>query len=582
MFAWFVALTEAAVLASDAVIETRKQIHSTAVVSAEWDSTVVPKVLGLIEKTMPALSSGFGTSVLGMVLTFWTIALAAIVPFLDGINPWPLLVVSVMISFSALPVKDVDSASSDCDAIHDSLNAKRYEDQSAEAYNKLQILEELLDRLNKKQGLGFVAGGKVFDRTTIKTAFIAIGGFLGFIVPLLLAFRPEATVAGTDVCSLNAGQVLVINGAISSAGANSSTCSYDNTTIGSVLRVKTDDVSLPMLPLLPSSAAAAPRRGWRTYVKLISPKNGSHYAYRDGYLAKTEPDALPRRNATLSQARSACDASADCIAFCFEASEAEPQKAKELLVLFKKPPLKFYPNPPPAPPGGLPARWLTQPLNHFNGADTRTWEQRYWTSAAYVNKSRVPAGGVVPLFLMLGAEGEQSPYWLQGAIACLLLKIARLLLKTTCLLTGSHLTGSQDPCWRRHTRGATVHCSLRSSTDSTARASRFRTGPLSRWRLRARSKRSKTSRTFASFSSRTCRCRQARLLSSSAAVMAAASRRGAGCATRICSTPPSQAVLRCRKRSASTRTWRWSAPVSQRAAGCGASRRCVRGWPPCR
>ena len=92
-------------------------------------------------------------------------------------------------------------------------------------------------------GVGFVAGGKVIDRTTLKTTIAAIFSFLGFIVPLLLAFRPEVVVVvGADVCSLNARQVLGIKRTI--ASSPNSTCSFDTVSIGSVLRLKTDEMSL--------------------------------------------------------------------------------------------------------------------------------------------------------------------------------------------------------------------------------------------------------------------------------------------------------------------------------------------------
>ena len=237
--AWFVALKEAAVLAADAVVETRKQIRSAPVASAEWDGVVVPRVLGLIQKTMPALSSGFGTSVLGVVFGFWLNALGLFVVFVDGKTgalPW----IFVLIAVSVIPVYDVASVSSDCDSIHDSLNDERGEDESKDEHDKLQILEVHLDRLNKKQGLGFVAGGKVIDRTTVKRTVVGIYGFLGFIIPLLLASRQEAAVIGTTHCSLTAAQGQCVQSAM--LGHNAS-CSYDNVSLGSVLRLrlKADD-----------------------------------------------------------------------------------------------------------------------------------------------------------------------------------------------------------------------------------------------------------------------------------------------------------------------------------------------------
>ena len=88
-------------------------------------------------------------------------------------------------------------------------------------------------------GLGFVAGGKVVDRTTVKRTLVGIYGFLGFIVPLLLASRPEVIVAGFEVCALPQSYVQSIKSMMVDRNIH---CSYDNVSLGSVLRLKTDDV----------------------------------------------------------------------------------------------------------------------------------------------------------------------------------------------------------------------------------------------------------------------------------------------------------------------------------------------------
>ena len=60
VFAWYLALKEASVLVSDAVLEARKDVSSTAVLDEEWDRSVVPKILELAKETLPDLSHGFG------------------------------------------------------------------------------------------------------------------------------------------------------------------------------------------------------------------------------------------------------------------------------------------------------------------------------------------------------------------------------------------------------------------------------------------------------------------------------------------------------------------------------------------
>ncbi|MEE6517610.1 hypothetical protein FKM82_027935 [Ascaphus truei] len=55
-------------------------------------------------------------------------------------------------------------------------------------------------------------------------------------------------------------------------------------------------------------------------------------------------------------------------------------------------------------PGG--DHWFLQRLDHFNGADTRVWQQRYFVNGAFrsANGSRV--------FLMIGGEGAANPAWM--------------------------------------------------------------------------------------------------------------------------------------------------------------------------
>ena len=60
--AWYLTLKIAAVLVSDEVVETREMIKTTVVVSnsaAEWDEVVVPRVLALIDTTLPGEPTHF-------------------------------------------------------------------------------------------------------------------------------------------------------------------------------------------------------------------------------------------------------------------------------------------------------------------------------------------------------------------------------------------------------------------------------------------------------------------------------------------------------------------------------------------
>ncbi|XP_053565946.1 LOW QUALITY PROTEIN: putative serine protease K12H4.7 [Bombina bombina] len=50
-------------------------------------------------------------------------------------------------------------------------------------------------------------------------------------------------------------------------------------------------------------------------------------------------------------------------------------------------------------------RWFVQRLDHFSGADTRVWKQRY-----FMNDSFTQTDG--PVFLMIGGEGEANKAWM--------------------------------------------------------------------------------------------------------------------------------------------------------------------------
>uniref|UniRef100_A0A1A8RKA0 Protease, serine, 16 (Thymus) n=1 Tax=Nothobranchius rachovii TaxID=451742 RepID=A0A1A8RKA0_9TELE len=56
---------------------------------------------------------------------------------------------------------------------------------------------------------------------------------------------------------------------------------------------------------------------------------------------------------------------------------------------------------------GSEEQWFTQKLDHFNGADSRVWKQRY-----FINESFYKSGG--PVFLMIGGEGPANPGWMQN------------------------------------------------------------------------------------------------------------------------------------------------------------------------
>ncbi|XP_066455073.1 putative serine protease K12H4.7 [Eleutherodactylus coqui] len=91
----------------------------------------------------------------------------------------------------------------------------------------------------------------------------------------------------------------------------------------------------------------------------------------------------------------------------------------------------------PSAPGVLlegQERWFTQRLDHYNGADTRAWQQRY-----FMNDSFTQSGG--PVFLMIGGEGAANPAWMtQGTWITYAEKMGAL-----CLLLEHRFYGKSHP-----------------------------------------------------------------------------------------------------------------------------------------
>ena len=223
-------------------VACRKFTGETSAMAEEWDALVAPRALRPITITLPALSQGWADGLLWLWLSLGVGALCQFSAFLDKGETIPFFLTATCACLPLGFAADVAGASSDCDEIGTSLNKKRprsAQDVASDA--KLQILERAIEKENKGAGIGFVVGGgvKVLDRTTLRTVFAAMAGFLSTAVPLILALQQQETVIGTAACSLTTPQVTLIKTMASLNG----TCSYDNVTIGSVLRLKSEDAA---------------------------------------------------------------------------------------------------------------------------------------------------------------------------------------------------------------------------------------------------------------------------------------------------------------------------------------------------
>ena len=143
----------------------------------------------------------------------------------------------ITVLFILLPLGvsyDAAAASSDCDLLADTLNEKhmRGDATDPDAEHAIARVEQILDRQNTKQGLGFCVGHRVVDLKTLGNIVTAIIGVATTVVPILLSLRPDtASDVGLESCELTEAQLVSIRAAM--FGRNAS-CSY-NMTIGSAL-----------------------------------------------------------------------------------------------------------------------------------------------------------------------------------------------------------------------------------------------------------------------------------------------------------------------------------------------------------
>lgn len=229
---------------SDAVLEARKLLLATPVNDKEWDVTVAPQVLKLAKSTLPNLSHGFGTGLFMITAGFWALSASAFSKGLDDdLDPAKFFRSFNLFCFPLLIALDVASASSACDSLVISLNAKRMhgileQQMDVDIEHKLQILERALALQNAGQGLGFVVLGVVVDRKTLSRIFWVVMGTLGTIGPIIVALRPEADYSSThESCSLSAQQRNAIRATASAVLGANSTCSFENVTLGYIMGV---------------------------------------------------------------------------------------------------------------------------------------------------------------------------------------------------------------------------------------------------------------------------------------------------------------------------------------------------------
>jgi hypothetical protein len=222
---WWHSMQIASCLCRDNIIEVIKRVESSDLAGdsgvAVWDESVVASALGLID-SMAILSDGWSSGVLGLGGMMGLSALALFSTainkeYCDGLdttfdhppgqNRKTFLFSAVCLAFLPLGLAlDLATTSSHCDLLMERLNSARI--KHGQAHNeRISWLCVSLEKLNSSQGLGFMLGHKVIDRTTLVNAAVQLAGVFSSISAVLLAMaQPSSSGEGTQ-CELTNVQV---------------------------------------------------------------------------------------------------------------------------------------------------------------------------------------------------------------------------------------------------------------------------------------------------------------------------------------------------------------------------------------
>jgi hypothetical protein len=101
-----------------------------------------------------------------------------------------------------------------------------------------QVLERTLERLNRRQGLGFTVGGKVLDRRSLLNILAAVSAFLSTGIPLAFALStglgdPPAYIT-QDVYQLPSGRFVAVDHGARNHSASVALCEGRGMQIASV------------------------------------------------------------------------------------------------------------------------------------------------------------------------------------------------------------------------------------------------------------------------------------------------------------------------------------------------------------
>ena len=255
---FYIALKIGAMLASVAVRNQTEIIKATSPKTDDWEAKAVSGCMRLIKVVLPSMSDGFSSGLLSFFAAFWLFSFGMGLDMLLGSRSQSILDWFLAGCFAFLPLGmslGAATTSTQCDSLQESLNDKRCESIN-DSDEKLERLERSLERCNRGQGLGFVVGGRVMDRRTLQLIGASMCGALTTVVPLIFGLNPPTSFVNInmEMCALSDTQTASVQAALLDANAS---CSYDNVTLASVLRLKADDNELV-------ATAAAPAAAWAT------------------------------------------------------------------------------------------------------------------------------------------------------------------------------------------------------------------------------------------------------------------------------------------------------------------------------
>ena len=249
VLAWFIALKEAANLVSDSVLETMKHVHASVDegYAVQWDELVVPGIIKFIKHTLPTLTEGFADGLLAIWTGFWVLSTGWLCHYLsaEGKAGASLLWLPLCYASGVVPLllaKTVAKASSDCDRLivanHNLVISclEKNADHGKAMAGKTGLMNKAMKGVNGGQGLGFVMGRTVLDTPKLKSLFLKFNGYLGALLPVILALKPPPSTrfgGGDGVCALDDNQLALIRSAIATNASVG--CSY-NMTVADILK----------------------------------------------------------------------------------------------------------------------------------------------------------------------------------------------------------------------------------------------------------------------------------------------------------------------------------------------------------